>query len=84
MQGPEETRDVRECRRLDRSVFGLRSGRPAVDIWAAHRTSLWTVGGADAPVAHRSPSADALHVDNDGVVAHTPVAIGDFDFFEVQ
>ncbi len=37
---------------------------PAMDNWAAHRTSLWTVGCADAPVDHRSPTADALRVDN--------------------
>ena len=41
---------------------------PAMDNRADHRTSLWTVGCADTPVDHRSPAADALRVDNEGML----------------
>ena len=46
-------------------VFAVVPCAPAVDIWAAHRASLWTVGCTDSPVAHRSWVADALRVDNE-------------------
>ena len=42
---------------------------PAVDNWADHRTSLWTVGCADSPVDHRSPATDALRMDNKGTLS---------------